>query len=117
MRGSNTCELIFDNVEVPSKFSVTFVSNSYLQLPSPVENVLGKENDGVYVLMTGLDVERLILSGGPLGLMQAACDVAFDYAHQRVAFGNKIGTFQVRRPLALVSSRSTRTLTDCSNSS
>jgi isovaleryl-CoA dehydrogenase len=45
--------------------------------------------------MTGLDVERLVLSGGPLGLMQAACDVAFDYAHQRVAFGNKIGTFQV----------------------
>ncbi|KAI6175797.1 Butyryl-CoA dehydrogenase [Aphelenchoides bicaudatus] len=77
MRGSNTCELIFENVEVP------------------VENVLGKENDGVYVLMTGLDVERLVLAGGPLGLMQAACDVAFDYAHQRVAFGNKIGTFQL----------------------
>ncbi|KAI6222416.1 Isovaleryl Coenzyme A dehydrogenase [Aphelenchoides fujianensis] len=69
MRGSNTCELIFDNVEVP------------------VENVLGEENQGVYVLMTGLDVERLVLAGGPLGLMQAACDVAFDYAHQRLMQG------------------------------
>ncbi|KAI6214278.1 hypothetical protein M3Y94_00249200 [Aphelenchoides besseyi] len=77
MRGSNTCELIFENVEVP------------------VENVLGEENQGVYVLMTGLDVERLVLAGGPLGLMQAACDVAFDYAHQRVAFGSKIATFQL----------------------
>ncbi|CAD5227275.1 unnamed protein product [Bursaphelenchus xylophilus] len=77
MRGSNTCELIFDNVEVP------------------VENILGKENEGVYVLMTGLDVERLVLSGGPLGIMQSACDIAFDYAHQRTAFGSKIGTFQL----------------------
>ncbi|CAD5219884.1 unnamed protein product [Bursaphelenchus okinawaensis] len=77
MRGSNTCELIFENVEVP------------------VENILGKENEGVYVLMTGLDVERLVLAGGPLGLMQSACDIAFDYAHQRTAFGTKIGTFQL----------------------
>jgi isovaleryl-CoA dehydrogenase len=77
MRGSNTCELIFDNCEVPA------------------ENVLGDLGKGVYVLMTGLDVERLVLSGGPLGIMQAACDIAFDYAHQRVAFGTKIGTFQL----------------------
>ncbi|VDK45389.1 unnamed protein product [Anisakis simplex] len=59
------------------------------------ENVLGEINKGVYVLMTGLDVERLVLAGGPLGLMQAACDIAFDYAHQREAFGSKIGTFQL----------------------
>jgi len=77
MRGSNTCELVFENVEVP------------------VQNILGKENEGVYVLMTGLDVERLVLAGGPLGLMQAACDVAFSYAHERTAFGSKIGTFQL----------------------
>ncbi|KAH7730603.1 isovaleryl-CoA dehydrogenase [Aphelenchoides avenae] len=77
MRGSNTCELVFENCEVPA------------------ENVLGEVGKGVYVLMKGLDVERLVLAGGPLGLMQAACDVAFDYAHQRVAFGTKIGTFQL----------------------
>uniref|UniRef100_A0A914XVJ1 Acyl-CoA dehydrogenase/oxidase C-terminal domain-containing protein n=1 Tax=Panagrolaimus superbus TaxID=310955 RepID=A0A914XVJ1_9BILA len=77
MRGSNTCELIFDNCEVPA------------------ENILGKEGNGVYVLMTGLDVERLVLSGGAMGLIQSACDIAFDYAHQRQAFGSKIGTFQL----------------------
>uniref|UniRef100_A0A914XRD0 Isovaleryl-CoA dehydrogenase n=1 Tax=Panagrolaimus superbus TaxID=310955 RepID=A0A914XRD0_9BILA len=77
MRGSNTCELIFDNCEIPA------------------ENILGKEGNGVYVLMTGLDVERLVLSGGAMGLIQSACDIAFDYAHQRQAFGSKIGTFQL----------------------
>ncbi|KAK0398002.1 hypothetical protein QR680_002381 [Steinernema hermaphroditum] len=77
MRGSNTCELVFENCEVPA------------------ENVLGAEGKGVYVLMTGLDVERLVLAGGPLGLMQNACDIAFDYCHQREAFGTKIGTFQL----------------------
>uniref|UniRef100_A0AC34Q6W0 Isovaleryl-CoA dehydrogenase, mitochondrial n=1 Tax=Panagrolaimus sp. JU765 TaxID=591449 RepID=A0AC34Q6W0_9BILA len=77
MRGSNTCELIFENCEVPT------------------ENILGSEGKGVYVLMTGLDVERLVLAGGPLGLMQAACDIGFDYAHTREAFGEKIGKFQL----------------------
>uniref|UniRef100_A0AC34GXW2 Isovaleryl-CoA dehydrogenase, mitochondrial n=1 Tax=Panagrolaimus sp. ES5 TaxID=591445 RepID=A0AC34GXW2_9BILA len=77
MRGSNTCELVFENCEVPA------------------ENILGQEGKGVYVLMTGLDVERLVLAGGPMGLIQASCDIAFDYAHQREAFGTKIGTFQL----------------------
>ncbi|KAF8375105.1 ivd-1 [Pristionchus pacificus] len=77
MRGSNTCELVFENCEIPE------------------ENVMGGIGKGVYVLMTGLDYERLVLSGGPLGLMQAACDIAFDYAHQRKAFGERIGTFQL----------------------
>uniref|UniRef100_A0A914XJ88 Isovaleryl-CoA dehydrogenase, mitochondrial n=1 Tax=Plectus sambesii TaxID=2011161 RepID=A0A914XJ88_9BILA len=77
MRGSNTCELIFEDCRVPA------------------ENILGKEGKGVYVLMTGLDVERLVLSGGPVGIMQASCDVTFDYVHQREAFGTKIATFQL----------------------
>ncbi|VDM23532.1 unnamed protein product [Toxocara canis] len=77
MRGSNTSELVFENCCVPE------------------ENVLGEVDKGVYVLMTGLDVERLVLAGGPLGLMQAACDIAFEYAHHREAFGSKIGTFQL----------------------
>ncbi|CEF67891.1 Isovaleryl Coenzyme A dehydrogenase [Strongyloides ratti] len=77
MRGSNTCELILDNVEVPE------------------ENILGGLNKGVYVLMSGLDVERLVLAAGPLGLMQNACDVSFEYAHQRKAFGKCIGEFQL----------------------
>lgn len=59
MRGSNTCELIFEDCEVPE------------------ENVLGKVNGGAAVLMSGLDLERLVLSGGPLGLMQRAFDVSF----------------------------------------
>uniref|UniRef100_A0A8R1E9Y0 Isovaleryl-CoA dehydrogenase n=1 Tax=Caenorhabditis japonica TaxID=281687 RepID=A0A8R1E9Y0_CAEJA len=77
MRGSNTCELVFDNCEIHES------------------QIMGGIGKGVYVLMTGLDYERLVLSGGPLGLMQAACDVAFDYAHQRTAFGQKIGSFQL----------------------
>ncbi|KAL7746956.1 hypothetical protein RI367_007668 [Sorochytrium milnesiophthora] len=77
MRGSNTCELVFENCEVPA------------------ENVLGGEGKGVYVLMSGLDLERLVLSGGPLGLMQAACDVTFPYLHDRKQFNKPIGHFQL----------------------
>ncbi|KKA27789.1 hypothetical protein TD95_004968 [Thielaviopsis punctulata] len=72
MRGSNTGELAFDEVFVPA------------------ENVLGKVNGGVRVLMEGLDLERLVLSAGPLGLMQAALDVALPYAHQRKQFGQPV---------------------------
>ena len=77
LRGSSTGELIFDNCEVPE------------------ENVLGAINKGIYVLFSGLDLERLILASNPVGLMQAACDVAWDYAHQRRQFGQKIGEFQL----------------------
>ncbi|KAF9903000.1 hypothetical protein EC991_004296 [Linnemannia zychae] len=77
MRGSNTCELIFEDCEVPA------------------ENVLGAEGKGVYVLMSGLDYERLVLSGGPLGLMQNALDITLDYVHQRKQFGQAIGEFQL----------------------
>jgi isovaleryl-CoA dehydrogenase len=77
MRGSSTCELVFEDCKVPA------------------QNVLGEVNRGVYVLMSGLDVERLVLSGGPLGIMQASCDTAFKYVHQREQFGQPIGTFQV----------------------
>jgi isovaleryl-CoA dehydrogenase len=77
MRGSGTCELIFENCRVPA------------------ENILGATNKGVYVLMSGLDLERLVLAAGPVGLMQAACDVAWEYAHQRKQFGQRIGEFQL----------------------
>ncbi len=77
IRGSGTCELVFENCKVPES------------------NVLGQENRGVYVLMSGLDLERLVLAAGPVGLMQAACDVAFEYAHQRKQFGQLIGEFQL----------------------
>ncbi|XP_030572593.1 isovaleryl-CoA dehydrogenase, mitochondrial-like [Drosophila novamexicana] len=77
MRGSSTCELVFQDLKVPAK------------------NVLGQENKGVYVLMSGLEFERLVLAAGPVGLMQAACDVAFDYAHQRKQMGKLIGEFQL----------------------
>ncbi|XP_060081408.1 isovaleryl-CoA dehydrogenase, mitochondrial-like [Ylistrum balloti] len=77
MRGSNTSELIFEDCRVPA------------------ENILAEKNRGVYVLMSGLDIERLVLAAGPLGIMQACCDVAFDYAHQRKQFGQKIGEFQM----------------------
>ncbi|KAH8360456.1 isovaleryl-CoA dehydrogenase, mitochondrial [Drosophila serrata] len=77
MRGSSTCELVFQDLKVPAK------------------NVLGQENKGVYVLMSGLDFERLVLAAGPVGLMQAACDVAFDYAHQRKQMNQLIGEFQL----------------------
>jgi len=77
MRGSNTCELVFRDCEVPA------------------ENILGEENKGVRVLMSGLDYERLVLSGGPLGIMAACLDVALPYAHERKQFGRSIGEFQL----------------------
>ncbi|KAM0461072.1 hypothetical protein ACHAO4_001872 [Trichoderma viride] len=77
MRGSNTGELMFENVFVPS------------------ENILGKINGGVRVLMEGLDLERLVLSAGPLGLMQAALDVALPFSHQRKQFGQPIAHNQL----------------------
>ncbi|KAG6439020.1 hypothetical protein O3G_MSEX000415, partial [Manduca sexta] len=77
MRGSNTCELVFENCKVPA------------------ENILGEKNKGVYVLMSGLDLERLVLAAGPVGLMQAAVDVSFEYAHTRKQFGRNIGEFQL----------------------
>lgn len=77
MRGSNTAELIFDNCKVPAS------------------QILGKEGKGVNVLMSGLDAERLVLSAGPIGLMQAALDEAFPYMAQRKQFGQPIGDFQL----------------------
>ncbi|CAE1132743.1 isovaleryl-CoA dehydrogenase [Xanthomonas arboricola] len=77
MRGSNTCELVFSDCEVPA------------------ENVLGALNGGVRVLMSGLDFERVVLAGGPLGLMAAAMDVVLPYVHERKQFGAPIGTFQL----------------------
>ena len=77
MRGSNTCELVFTDCEVPA------------------ENVLGVPGDGVGVLMSGLDYERLVLAGGPLGIMQACMDVVVPYVHEREQFGQPIGTFQL----------------------
>ncbi len=77
MRGSDTCELIFEDCEVPA------------------ENVLGAVGAGVNVLMSGLDYERLVLSGGPLGIMQACMDVVMPYVHDREQFGEPIGNFQL----------------------
>jgi len=77
MRGSNTCELVFQDCEVP------------------VENVLGEEGRGVNVLMSGLDFERTVLSGGPLGIMQACMDLVVPYLHDRTQFGQSIGEFQL----------------------
>ena len=77
MRGSNTGELVFENVEVP------------------FENVLHEEGRGVEVLMSGLDYERTVLAGGPLGLMAACLDVAVPYVHERKQFGQPIGSFQL----------------------
>ncbi|KAH9832946.1 acyl-CoA dehydrogenase NM domain-like protein [Rhodofomes roseus] len=77
MRGSDTCELVFEDCYVPD------------------ENVLGPLNRGVEVLMSGLDLERLVLCGGPLGLMQAAFDYAVEYVHDRKQFGHPVGTFQL----------------------
>jgi isovaleryl-CoA dehydrogenase len=77
MRGSDTCELVFAGCEVPE------------------ENVLGKVGGGVNVLMSGLDYERLVLSGGPLGIMQACMDVVIPYLHERKQFGQPIGEFQL----------------------
>jgi isovaleryl-CoA dehydrogenase len=77
MRGSDTCELVFQDCEVPE------------------ENILGKVGEGVRVLMSGLDYERAVLAAGPLGIMQAALDVVLPYVHERKQFGESIGTFQL----------------------
>ncbi|WP_061781649.1 acyl-CoA dehydrogenase family protein, partial [Vibrio nereis] len=77
MRGSNTCELVFEDCAVP------------------VENVLGNVDEGVKMLMSGLDYERVVLAGGPLGIMQACLDVVVPYVHSRQQFGRAIGEFQL----------------------
>ncbi|MEL7015362.1 MAG: isovaleryl-CoA dehydrogenase [Pseudomonadota bacterium] len=77
MRGSDTGELVFEDCEVPE------------------ENILGTLNDGVRVLMSGLDYERAVLAAGPLGIMQSAMDVVMPYVHDRKQFGKSIGTFQL----------------------
>ena len=77
MRGSDTCELIFDDCEVP------------------VENVLGEVGGGARILMSGLDYERVVLAGGPLGLMRAGLDLVLPYVHERRQFGEPIGGFQL----------------------
>ena len=77
MRGSNTCELIFDNCEIP------------------FDNILGEVGKGVEVLMSGLDYERVVLAAGPLGIMAAAMDVVVPYVHDRKQFGQAIGSFQL----------------------
>jgi isovaleryl-CoA dehydrogenase len=77
MRGSNTCELVFRDCEVPSA------------------NILGKDGEGVKVLMSGLDYERAVLAGGPLGIMAACLDAVIPYVHERKQFGQPIGEFQL----------------------
>ena len=77
MRGSNTCELVFRDCEVP------------------LENILGEQGGGVAVLMSGLDYERAVLAGGPLGIMAACLDVVVPYVHERKQFGQPIGEFQL----------------------
>jgi isovaleryl-CoA dehydrogenase len=77
MRGSDTSELVFQDCEVPA------------------ENVLGKVGEGVRVLMSGLDYERVVLAAGPIGIMQAALDVVLPYVHERKQFGEPIGNFQL----------------------
>ena len=77
MRASHTSELVFQDCAIPA------------------ENLLGKENEGVYILMRGLDSERLVLSGGPIGIMQAALDVVLPYVRERKQFGKPIGEFEI----------------------
>ena len=77
MRGSNTCELVFEDCRVPAK------------------NMVGMENGGVKVLMSGLDYERTVLAAGPVGIMQACLDVVLPYVHERKQFGRSIGEFQL----------------------
>jgi isovaleryl-CoA dehydrogenase len=77
MRGSDTCELVFEDCEVPQ------------------ESVLGKVGEGVGILMSGLDYERVVLAAGPLGIMQACLDTVLPYVHQRQQFGKSIGEFQL----------------------
>jgi len=77
MRGSNTCELVFENCSVPA------------------HNMVGEENGGVKVLMSGLDYERTVLAAGPVGIMQSCLDVVLPYVHERKQFGRSIGEFQL----------------------
>jgi isovaleryl-CoA dehydrogenase len=77
MRGSNTCELVFEDCIIPD------------------ENVLREVNQGVKVLMSGLNYERMVLSGGPIGIMQAAMDLVLPYVHERWQFDRPIGTFEL----------------------
>lgn len=77
MRGSNTCELVFENCQIPK------------------ENILGNLNEGVKVLMSGLDYERVVLAAGPLGIMQACMDIVVPYVHERKQFDTPIGQFQL----------------------
>ena len=77
MRGSNTCELVFENCRIP------------------LENVIGKVDQGVKLLMSGLNTERLVLSGGPLGLMQACLDLVVPYLQERKQFDRAIGSFGI----------------------
>jgi isovaleryl-CoA dehydrogenase len=77
MRGSDTCELVFENCEIPAA------------------NLLHKEGQGAQVLMSGLDYERVVLAGGPLGIMRACLDAVLPYVHERKQFGRAIGTFQL----------------------
>jgi isovaleryl-CoA dehydrogenase len=77
MRGSNTCELVFEDCRIPAA------------------NVLGTVDEGVYILMAGLDSERLVLTGGPIGIMQACMDLVLPYVHERRQFGKAIGEFGV----------------------
>jgi isovaleryl-CoA dehydrogenase len=77
MRGSDTCELVFEECQVP------------------YENILGEEGRGVNVLMSGLDYERVVLAGGPLGIMAACLDIVLPYVHERKQFGQPIGEFQL----------------------
>jgi isovaleryl-CoA dehydrogenase len=77
VRGSNSCELVFEDCAIPQ------------------ENVLGEVNQGVRVLMSGLNTERLVLSGGPIGLMQAAIDVTLPYIRERKQFNAPIGSFEI----------------------
>ena len=77
MRGSNTCELVFEDCSIPAS------------------QVLGKLGGGVEVLMSGLDYERAVLSGGPLGIMQSCMDIVLPYVHEREQFGQPIGKFQL----------------------
>ncbi|GKE12041.1 isovaleryl-CoA dehydrogenase, mitochondrial [Tanacetum coccineum] len=77
MRGSSTCELVFENCFVPN------------------ENILGEEGKGVYIMMSGLDLERLVIASAPVGIMQACLDVVLPYVRQREQFGRPIGQFQL----------------------
>lgn len=77
MRGSNTCELVFNDCEIPA------------------ENLLGDVDEGIKILMSGLDYERVVLSGGPLGIMQSCLDIVLPYVHERKQFGQSIGEFQL----------------------